>query len=71
MRGAVVEGAMVLRMSWAVDFAYWADIPLEIDTNVAKMVAFKTSLRILQVVLVEQTVHWYSVYSPSGQDLLV
>ena len=62
---------MVLRMSWVVDFAYWADIPLEIDTNVAKMVAFKTSLRILQVVLVEQTIHWYSMYSPGGQDLLV
>ena len=67
----MVEGATVLQMSRAVDFAYWADVPLEIDTNVAKMVAFKTSLRILQVVLVEQTIHWYSVYSPGGQDLLV
>ena len=67
----VVEGAMLLRMSRAVDFAYWADVPLAINTNMAKMVAFETSLRILRVVLVKWTVHWYSVYSSCGQDFLV
>ena len=35
---------MVLQMSQAVDFAHWADVPLAINTNVAKVVAFKTSL---------------------------
>ena len=67
----VVEGAMVLRMSQAVDFAYQADVPLAINTNVAKMVAFETSLQIPWVVLVKRTVYWYSVYSPGSQDLLV
>ena len=67
----VVEGAMVLRMSRAVDFAYRADVPLAIDMNVAKMVAFKTSLQIPQVVLVELTVYWHSMYSPGSQDFLV
>ena len=67
----MVEGATVLRMSWAVDFAYRADVPLAIDMNVAKMVAFKTSLQIPQVVLVEWTVYWHSMYSPGSQDFLV
>ena len=67
----MVEGATVLRMPWAVDFAYWADVPLAIDMNVAKMMAFETSLRILRVVLVERTIYWHSMYSPSSQDLLV
>ena len=62
---------MILWMSRAVDFAYQADVPLAINTNVAKMVAFETSLRIPRVVLVKWTVYWYSVYSPGGQDLLV
>ena len=62
---------MVLRMSRAVDFAYRADVPLAIDMNVAKMVAFKTSLQIPQVVLVERTVYWHSMYSPGSQDFLV
>ena len=62
---------MVLRMSQAVGFAYRADAPLAIDTNVAKMVAFKTSLRIPRVVSVEWTVYRHSVYSPVSQDLLV
>ena len=35
---------MVLWMSQVVDFAYRADVPFAIDTNVAKMVAFETSL---------------------------
>ena len=44
MRGAVVEGATVLRMCRAVDFANRADVPLAIDMNVAKVVAFETGL---------------------------
>ena len=62
---------MVLWMSRAVDFAYWADVPLAIDTNVAKMVAFETSLRIPRVVSVEWAVYWHSMYSPGSQNFLV
>ena len=62
---------MVLRMSRAVDLAYWANVPLAINMNVAKMMAFETSLRIPRVVLVKRTVYRYSMYSPGGQDLVV
>ena len=40
----MVKGAMVLQVSGAVDLAYWADVPLAINTNMAKMVALKTGL---------------------------
>ena len=36
--------ATILRMPRVVDFANGADIPLAINTNVAKMVAFKAGL---------------------------
>ena len=71
MRGTVVEEAMVLWMSRAVDFAYWADVPLAVDTNMAKIVAFETSFRILRVILMEWSIYWYSMYSPGSLDLLV
>ena len=67
----MVEGTTVLRMSRVVDLAYQADVPLAINMNMAKMVTFETSLRIPWVVLVKQTVYWYSVYSSCGQDFLV
>ena len=37
----MVEGAAVLWMSWVIDFADRADVPLALNTNMAKMVAFK------------------------------
>ena len=37
----MVEGTTVLQMFRAIDFADQADIPLAINTNVAKMVALK------------------------------
>ena len=67
----MIERTMVLRMSRAVDFANRADIPLAINANVAKMVAFETGFRIPWVVLVKWTVYRYSVYSPGGQDLMI
>ena len=44
MRSSVIKRATVLRVARAVDFANGADIPLAINTNVAKMVAFKAGL---------------------------
>ena len=67
----MVEGATVLWMSRAVDFAYRADVPLAVDTNMAKIVAFETSFQIPRVILMEQSVYWYSMYSPGSPDLLV
>ena len=42
----MVKGTTVLRSSRVIDFAYWADVPLAINANMTKMVAFETSLRI-------------------------
>ena len=67
----VIERTMVLQMSRAVDLANRADVPLAINTNVAKVVAFRTSLQIPRVILVKRTVYQYSVYSPGGQDLMI
>ena len=67
----MVEGAMVLQVSRAVDFAYWVDVPLAINMNMTKLVAFETSFRIPWVILMERTIYRYSVYSPGSQDLLV
>ena len=67
----MIERTMVLQMSQAIDFANWADVPLAINMNVAKMVAFKTDFRISWVILVKWTVYRYSVYSPGSQDLMV
>ena len=32
----------MLRMTRAVDFAYWTDIPLTMDANMSQVVAFET-----------------------------
>ena len=39
MRAA--QGAAALRVAWAVDFAYGANIPLAVNMNVAKVVALE------------------------------
>ena len=57
---------MVLRMSWTIDFASWANIPLAIDTDMAQMVALEARLRISWVVLMKRTVYWYSMYGSGG-----
>ena len=62
---------MVLQVSRAVDFAYWVDVPLAINMNMTKLVAFETSFRILRVVSMKRTVYWYSVYGSCCQDFLV
>ena len=40
----MIKRATILWMPRAVDFANGADIPLEINANVAKMVAFEAGL---------------------------
>ena len=35
------QGAAALRMAGAVDFTYGANVPLAMNTNVAKVVAFE------------------------------
>ena len=41
-------------------------VPLAMNTNVAKMVAFETGFRITQVILVKRAIYWYSMYSPGS-----
>ena len=57
----MIEGAAVLRMSWTIDLANQADVPLTIDMNVSKMVVFEAGLRVPWVVTVKWAIYRYSV----------
>ena len=67
----MVKGATILRVPGAVDFTNGANIPLAVDADVAEVVAFKASLVVAGVVLVEGAVYRYSLNSPFRQDLMV
>ena len=67
----MIKRATILRMPWAVDFANGANIPLAINANVAKMMAFEASLGVARVVTVKQTVYRCSLYSPFSQDFMI
>ena len=67
----MIKRAMILRMPWVVDFANGENIPLAINANVAKMVAFEASLGVARVVMVKRTVYRCSLYSPFSQDFMI
>ena len=67
----MIKRATILRVSWAVDFANGANIPLTVNANVAKMVAFEASLSVVWMVTVEWSVYRCSSYSPFSQDFVV
>ena len=71
MRGSVVKGTAILRVPRAVDFADRANIPLAIDANVAKMMAFEAGFGVVWVVTMEWPVYRHSLYSPFSQDFVV
>ena len=53
-----------------VDFANRADVPLTVDTNMAKVVAFEARFMIARVVTGEWGVDGYAMDSPSGIDFM-
>ena len=57
-------------MARAVDFTYGADIPLAVDTNMAKVVAFKTRFMVARVVTGEWGIDGYAMDSSCGIDFM-
>ena len=54
-----------------VDFASRADVPLAVDTNMAKVVAFEARFMVAGVVTGEWGIDWYAVDSPRGIDFML
>ena len=67
----MVKGATILRVSGAVDFTNGANIPLAVDADMAKVMAFKACLVVAGMVSVKGTVYQHSLNSPFCQDLMV
>ena len=67
----MIKTATILQVPWAVDFANGANIPLAINADVAKMMAFEAGLGVAWVVAMEWTVYRCSLYSPFGQDFMI
>ena len=67
----MVKGATILRVSGAVDFTNGANIPLAVDAEMAKVVAFKACFVVAGMVSVKGTVYRYSLNGPFRQDLMV
>ena len=53
-----------------VDFANWADVPLAVDTNMAKVVAFEARFMVARVVMGEWGINGYAMDSPCGIDFM-
>ena len=50
-----------MRVAWAVDFAYGADIPLTVDANMSKVVTLETRFMIARMVVREWSIDWYAM----------
>ena len=59
-----------MRVAGAVDFASRADIPLAVDTNMAKVVAFEARFMVARVVTGEWGIDGYAMDSPHGIDFM-
>ena len=61
----------MLRMAGVVDFANWADVPLAVDMNMAKVVAFEAQFMVTRVVTGEWGIDGYAMDSPRGIDFMM
>ena len=59
-----------MRVARAVDFANRADIPLAVDTNMAKVVAFEARLMVARVVTGQWGIDGYAMDSSRGIDFM-
>ena len=64
------QRAAALRVARVVDFAYGADIPLAVDTNMAKVVAFEARFMVARVVMGEWSINGYAVDGSCGIDFM-
>ena len=67
----MIKGTAILGVSGAVDLTDGADIPLAVDADMAKVVAFKACFVVTGVVSVKGTVYRCSLNSSFRQDLVV
>ena len=59
-----------MRVARAVDFANRADVPLAVDTNMAKVVALEARFMVARVVTGEWGIDGYAVDSPRGINFM-
>ena len=67
----MIKRATIWQMPWAVDFTNGANIPLAINANMAKVVAFEASLGVAWVVTVKWTIYRCPLNSPFRQDFVI
>ena len=60
-----------MRVAGAIDFAYGADIPLAMDTNMAQVVAFEASFMVARVVTGEWSIDGYAMDSSRGINFVM
>ena len=65
------QWAAALGVAGAVDFANWADVPLAVDTDMAKVVAFEARFVVARVVTGEWGIDGYAMDSPRGIDFIM
>ena len=70
MRTRTTQRATVLGVAGAVDFAHWADVPLTMDMNMAKVMAFEARFMVARVVMGEWGVNGYAVNGSRGINLV-
>ena len=59
-----------MRVARVFDFANQADVPLAVDMNMAKVVAFEARFMVVRVVTGEWGVDGYALNSPHGIDFM-
>ena len=64
------QRAAVLGVARAVDFANRADVPLAVDTNMAKVMAFEARFMVARVVTGEWDVDRYTMDCSRGIDFM-
>ena len=62
--------ATPLRVAGVVDFANQADVPLAVDMNVAKVVAFKARFMVVRVATGQWGIDGYAMDSSRGIDFM-
>ena len=70
MRTRTTQWAVALGVARAVDFANRADVPLAVDMNMAKVVAFEAQFMVTRVVTGEWGINGYAMDSPRGIDFM-
>ena len=66
----MVQRAVMLGVTRVVDLADWADVPLTVDMNVFKVVAFEACLSIARVVVRKRGINRYTMNGSSSNNFV-